>query len=76
MGVPRCVEKGFVVAILGEDIGSVVPAIERVIDEPIIDSARQASHEPTLLQSISECQEKRTDTNFSLDVDEWPFFWR
>ena len=35
-----------------------------LMDWPIIDGARQASHEPTLWQGNSGCQEKGTDTNF------------
>jgi hypothetical protein len=43
---------------LGEDVGSVVTAIQRAVDQPTIDSARQASHEPTPWQGISGSQEK------------------
>ena len=32
VGLPQRLEKGFVVAILGENVGSVVTTIERVID--------------------------------------------
>ena len=38
-GVRHRLEKAFVVAILGEDIGPVVTTIERVINEPIVGSA-------------------------------------
>jgi hypothetical protein len=44
-GDPERLEKSLVIAIVGEDVGPVVPAIHRVVDQTVGSGARKSSHD-------------------------------
>ncbi len=48
LGLSQHMKESRVIALLTEDVRSVVPAIERVIDQAFIDRTRQASHDSKL----------------------------
>jgi hypothetical protein len=58
LGLPERVEEGIAVAVLGEHIGSVVTAIQCVIDPLNIDPVRQACHHPSLSSVVGWSQEE------------------
>ena len=56
LGLCQRRQKRLAVLVIDEDIGPVIIAIRRVIDEPVIDVSRQSSHERDVSRGSRTCQ--------------------